>query len=105
MRVDTLLLWSLLSAFGAVGLTIIIRNAPIVRGWVMDAKKPWACNVCMPVYTVAAMLAVPTAVDWHNVLAYPAAYALAYIVLQKLAQPPGVLEIPADLLEAGEDDD
>lgn len=96
----TLLLWVVLAALGAVGLTIIARNAPGIRGLVLDARKPWACNVCMPLYTVAAMLALPAARtgDWSFGLVYPAAYAVTYSILQWLSQPPGPPEfnIPED---------
>ncbi len=94
--------WSLLAGLGAVGLTTILRNAPVIRGWVQEAKKPWACNICMPLYTTAALLAVPIwrTGDWDYALAYPAAYAVGYLVLDQMSRPPGPpnIEIPPDLL-------
>jgi hypothetical protein len=101
LDVAELLGWSVLGGLGAVGLTTILRNAPIVRGWVQEMKKPWACNVCMPLYTSAAIIAVPIIQtgEWDYALAYPAAYALGYLVLEKMARPPGPpprFEIPDD---------
>jgi hypothetical protein len=96
-----LLSWAALGGLGAVGLTTILRNAPVVRGWVQEAKKPWACNVCMPLYTSAAMIAVPIwrTGDWSYAAAFPAAYALGYIGLEQMSRPPGpppVFELPED---------
>ena len=94
--VSELLLWAVLAGVGAVGLTTIIRNAPFVRGWVQAAKRPWACNVCMPLYTVAAMVWMP--VWWHQDLryaaVYPAAYALANVILDRLSRPHGPPPLP-----------
>ena len=85
-----LLLWSLFIALGATGLTIILRNAPIIRGWVFELRKPWACNVCMPLYTSAALLSAPIlwSRDWRLALAFPAAYLLSHLILEKMARPP-----------------
>lgn len=92
---------SVLIALSSVGLAIILRNAPIIRGWVQEMKKPWACNVCLPLYVCAVMVGVFYAVtrDVGVLLAYLPAYALSYVILEKLARPPGVLHIPNDLLE------
>jgi endonuclease/exonuclease/phosphatase (EEP) superfamily protein YafD len=101
------LLSSILTALGAVGLTTIVRNAPVVRGWVQEAKKPWACNVCMPLYTVAALLlwpalAVQSWSGWHAVVPF-AAYGLANLLLDQMSKPPGPPHIPADFFK-GEDE-
>jgi hypothetical protein len=96
------ILWlSALSALGSVGLTIIIRNAPVVRGWVAEAKKPWACNVCMPFYTSAAMIAIPVTQsgDWRYATAFPATYALAYLLLENMSKPPGPPQIPKEFFD------
>lgn len=95
-----LLMWALLSGLGAVGLTIILRNAPVVRGWVRDGRKPWACNVCMPLYTAAALLSVAIwwAGDWSYAVAYPGAYAVGYMALDRITRPPAgpPPELPMD---------
>lgn len=86
-----LLLWSLLTAFGATGLTIILRNAPIIRRWVFDLRKPWACNVCMPLYTIAVVLLVtPTHLrGWaSHALVFLAAYLLSHLILEVMSRPP-----------------
>lgn len=99
-----LLWWSLLAGLGAVGLTTILRNTPGIRGLVQQAKKPWACNVCMPLYTTAAMLAVPVLATgrWDYLLAYPAGYAVGWLVLEKMSRPPPGpppdFDLPADSL-------
>lgn len=95
-----ILVWALLSAAGAVGLTIILRNAPGIRNLVSQAKKPWACNDCMPLYTVPVMLAVPIwqTGDWNYLIAYLPAYALANVALKRMGRPPGPPHIPKEFL-------
>ncbi len=81
---------ALLIGLGSVGLTIILRNGPIIRDWVLEMKKPWACNVCMPLHTCAALMVIRYLVDGEGSwIEFLPAYALSYIVLQKLADPPG----------------
>lgn len=86
-----ILSWAVLGGLGAAGLTVIIRNAPVVNRWVEEAKKPWACNVCMPLYTSAAMLAIPVTQsgDMRYAAAFPASYLIGYALLKSLAKPPG----------------
>lgn len=96
-----ILLWTGIAGLGAVGLTVIIRNTPGITSLVQQAKKPWACNVCMPLYTSAAMVALPWwwTGDWHYAAAYPGAYALAYTMLERMSRPPGPppqFELPED---------
>ncbi len=97
--------WSLISAFGAVGLTTLLRHTPGLSKFVAANKKPLACNVCMPLYTVAAMVAIPVyrTGDWGYAVAFLPAYAGAYALLEQLSlmAPPA---IPADLLEEIDDD-
>jgi len=78
-------------ALSAVALAIIVRNAPVVRGWVQEARKPWACNVCLPLYLCALVVGGLYALsrDATVLLAYLPSYALSYIVLEKLARPTG----------------
>ena len=96
-----LVLWTLLAALGAVGLTTILRHAPIIRGQVAQAKKPWACDVCMPFYTVPLFLAIPITLigNWEYAVAALPAYALAHVTLSQMSRPPGPPVIPPDLLE------
>jgi hypothetical protein len=100
------LLWSLLYALAATGLTLILRNAPVIRGWVQEMKKPWACNLCMPLYTSAAIIA-PAAYysrDGRYGLVYLATYLLSHLMLEKMARPPGPPPIPTSLLLDMDDD-
>ena len=96
-----LLLASALYALGATGLTVILRNAPVIRGWVQAMKRPWACNVCMPLYTSAALIA-PAAYytrDGRYALVYLATYLLSHLTLEKMSRPPaGSPPMLADLL-------
>lgn len=94
-----LLLWAVAVALGAAGLTVILRNAPIIRGWVFEMKKPWACNVCMPIYTCAVLVA-PCAYetrDWRFGLVYLAAYLLSHVILDTMSRPPPEGPPPLDL--------
>lgn len=84
--------WILAVALSSVGLTVIVRNAPLIRGLVMQAKKPWACNVCMPLYTCAVFTALSvfvTRTALQHVFTFFAAYALAYLILERASRPPG----------------
>jgi hypothetical protein len=97
-----LLLTSLLVSLSAVALTVILRNAPIIRTWVFEVRKPWACNVCMPLYTCAAVVGLLAYLhrDLHVLLAYLPAYALTNVALDRMAQPPGPPHIPAEMFDA-----
>lgn len=92
---------SLLIALSSVGLAIILRNAPVIKNWVQEMKKPWACNVCLPLYLCFVMVGVFYGVsrDATVLLAYLPAYAMSYVILEKLARPPGPLHIPHSLME------
>lgn len=95
------LLQSVHAALSAVALTIILRNAPIIRGWVQDMKKPWACNVCMPIYTCAlsvALLYVRSGDVWV-LLSYLPSYVLAHFALEASSRPPNKPFIPPDFNE------
>jgi hypothetical protein len=108
MDPNALLLWSMFAALCAVGLTIILRNAPFVRGWVAEAKKPWACNVCMSLYSsaLASALSAHLAGDWRIAFVYLPTYALTFLVLDRMTRPPpGPPNIPMALLsDDGEGD-
>ena len=53
MKMQTTLHRSIIVALSSVALAIILRNAPIIRDLVQEMKKPWACNVCLPLYLAA----------------------------------------------------
>lgn len=101
--VGDLIGWSVLGGLGAVGLTVILRNTPGVASLVREGRKPWACNVCMPVYTAAAMVALPIwwTGDWSYAVSYPGAYAIGYMALDRATRPPaGPFPLPEDLLDS-----
>lgn len=97
------LLTSIVVALSSVGLTVILRNAPVIRGWVREMKKPWACNICMPLYTCA--LGVGGLFYLHHdenvFLSYLPAYALSFMTLEAIARPPSV--VPTFELEDSSD--
>ncbi len=99
------LVWACVVTLAATALTIIVRNAPWVRDRVNEAKKPWACNVCMPIYTCAAAAGGLCVLlgRWEFGLTYLPAYALTKVVLDKLAEPPG--EPPPMLVPEDSEDD
>lgn len=68
-------------------------------------KKPWACNVCLPLYLCFVMVGVCYGVtrDVTVLFAYLPAYALTFVVLEKLARPSGPPHIPK-MFEALEED-
>jgi len=47
---------ALLSAT-AVGLTLVVRRAPLISGWVRAGVKPWACNLCCATWSTLALCA------------------------------------------------
>jgi hypothetical protein len=83
-------LQSILVALSAIGLVVILRNAPVIRGWVQAAKRPWACNVCLPLYVCAALVGglYHLTRDPYVLLTYLPSYALSYLVLEKLGARP-----------------
>jgi len=107
MFVFELLAWSLYSALASVALTVIVRNAPVIRGLVARAKKPWACNVCMPLYTNAVVAAGVVLVmgDWRLAAASLPGYILANIGLDKMSRPPAGGPPPLLPLDSGDEDE
>lgn len=99
-----LLLTAVLVALSAVALTVILRNAPVIRTWVFELRKPWACNVCMPLYTCAAVAGGLAYLqrDPRVLLAYLPAYALTNVALDRLAKAPNTPFIPPEFLEEDE---
>lgn len=96
-----LLLTAVFVALSAVALTVIVRNAPVVRTWVFEMKKPWACNVCMPLYACAAVVGALGGLqrDPRVLLTYLPAYLLSNVMLDHMARPPGPPHIPKSMFE------
>ena len=98
---------SIIVALSSVALAIILRNAPIIRDLVQEMKKPWACNVCLPLYLAAlctAGLYFYSPWDWTIVYAYLPGYALSYLILEYIGLPKTPF-IPPALVELDDGDD
>lgn len=93
---------SIFVALSAIALTVILRNAPIIRGWVFEMKKPWACNICMPLYTCAVVVGglFYQHRDENVFWAYLPAYTLTFIALEAMSKAPTV--VPTFNLEDSE---
>lgn len=80
-------------ALSSVALAVILRNAPVIRTWVWEMKKPWACNVCLPLYLCAVVVGFLwlRSRDSSVLLSYLPGYALAYITLETMSRPPSVV--------------
>ncbi len=48
-------------ALTAYALVAIVRATPWVEGWFYRGKKPWACDVCMTLWTSGILVAVHVA--------------------------------------------
>lgn len=98
LEVLDLLLMALLVGLSSAGLTIVVRHAPFIRGWVERGIKPWACDVCMTfwgvlIFTAALQLKEPQAL-W----VWFVSYTIGKYSLRKLTDPEGVPPglIPSD---------
>lgn len=102
---ETTLHRALIVALSTVALTVILRNAPVIRDWVDQLKKPWACNVCLPLYLCAlstGALYFYSPWDWTIVYAYLPAYALSYLILEKFLNRPTAPFIPQVFMDEGD---
>jgi hypothetical protein len=93
-----ILVQGIVLAFSVVGMTVILRNAPIIRTWVFQMKKPWACNVCLPLWlcggALAFMLGFTQKLSF--IFVFLPGYALSYMILEAMARPPKMPFIPAE---------
>lgn len=98
------LLTSVFVALSAVALAVILRNAPIIRTWVFEMRKPWACNVCFPLYLCSVVVGglFYQSRDLHVFLTYLPGYALSFMTLEAIARPPAV---PPSFMELKDSDD
>jgi len=86
---------SALLAATAVGLTLVVRRAPGVWGWVRDGRKPWACNLCCATWSTLALSAIAafvTLAPLTAALAWLPALALATWGLHQ-ADPPALPDL------------
>lgn len=92
----TILLWSLILGATAAGLSVIIRSLPFIKRWVQEGRKPWACDVCMPVWTVVplVLLLFIWRQDIQLLLVVGPAYPCAMWILMRLTDPVGPPPMP-----------
>lgn len=89
---------SLYVALSAVALAVILRNAPVISTWVSQMRKPWACNVCLPLYLCGlCVLGLVFIKGVWALLAYLPAYAISYLTLEKMSRPPAKLFVPPEM--------
>lgn len=86
--VDLLLLAAMVGATSS-GVTLAVRALPWVDKQLLQAKKPWVCDICMSFWTVGALVLGVAA--WHHevalvFLAGPA-YPVALGGLRLLSEP------------------
>jgi hypothetical protein len=91
-----LLTWALLLGPTAAGMTVALRALPLVNKRVFQAKKPWACDVCMGFWTVGLLSLTASAAtrNWILVLSCGPAYPLALWVLRQITLPRGGFTLP-----------
>lgn len=84
-----LLAWSVVIGSTAPGVAIVVRALSAVEKLVLEGKRPWACDVCLSWWMVAAttLVAGLTAHDLEVLWAAGPAYPLAYKLLGWLSQP------------------
>lgn len=92
-----------LVAATAVGLTLVVRRAPIVSGWVAADVKPWACNLCCATWSTLALTVAAAAIagDARALVAWLPAVAIATWGLHQAAPPAppdlDAIPLPEDL--------
>lgn len=73
-------------AFGAVGLTTLIRTILPLR--LVEGVKPWSCDLCMSWWSSLVCVVVAVALEygtvWDGFVTMLPAFSLAYIVQQRL---------------------
>ena len=79
----------------------IIRKLPILKGWALSGKKPWACDQCMSFWIggIGNALVIGFLVDlpWSRLLLdWPASsgVSLALILWTSSLTPPNPPELP-----------
>lgn len=82
-----LLLTSLLAGLSSAALIVLLRAAPFIRTWTQQGTKPWACDVCMSLWTTLAVMAFL----WRHLdaswLSWLPAYAVAKWTVGRLMDP------------------
>lgn len=84
----------------AVGLTLVVRRAPVVSRWVHAGLKPFACNLCCATWSTLALTVAAAAITrepWAAAAWLPA-LAIATWGLH-LAEPPALPDLALPALE------
>ncbi len=110
-----LLAWSVVIGSTAPGVAIVVRALSAVEKLVLEGKRPWACDVCLSWWMVAAttLVAGLAAHDLEVLWAAGPAYPLAYKLIGWLSQPvsspppgfPELAEPPAEPAAPPSDDE
>jgi len=77
-------LWIGLSS---ASLTILVRNAPLFSRWTQSGIKPFACDVCMSLWTTLSFTLVAQYYGFVTMLSWLPAYAVAKWAMGRLMDP------------------
>jgi len=83
------LLWSLYIGLTAAGATVALRALGPVQKLVLGRQKPWACDVCMSLWTTLGISSAGALVAWRPEPSWAAGpgFAIALLTLRKLTEP------------------
>lgn len=85
-----ILFWALFIGATSAGMTVAIRGLPTVKKWMMQRKKPWACDVCMSFWTTGLVALLVAGHYGHElIVSCGPAYPWALWVLCKITAPTG----------------
>jgi hypothetical protein len=93
------LLTALWIGLSSATFTVIVRASPLVQRWMMNATKPWVCDVCMTFW----MSLIAAGALWKLqgpavFVAWPPGYAIGKWVLSRLTDPVGPApELPLEI--------
>lgn len=93
---QSVLLWALVIAPTAAGFIIALRALPWVERLVWARKKPWACDICMSVWSTLLFGGLLSAAmrDPLALSSCGPAYAGCMFVLRLLTEPRGAPPLP-----------
>ncbi len=96
-----ILVWAVVLGLSSVAFTKCLRAVRPVAKWTLDAKKPWACDICMSFWGVL-LLSGGLYGLWRESLAMQpfvtmVAWCVSYFGLQKLSEPMTRFELPPPL--------
>jgi hypothetical protein len=86
------LLAAVFCGLGAVGLTLVLREAPPIARWNEAGVKPWACDLCMSFWCSAICLVVAAAAGEINppqaFFSWMPAFVIAFAIVQRVRPVP-----------------